>query len=138
MAFEHAYRLAGPADPLNMKFTVATGQTVTRGQLLELTSGTVQKASNGSTSIIGVALEDGSAGDEVLVMVSNDVVFRVPFTGAVKTSLTTSDIGTAFDITSDADAIDLDDTTGGMCQVLRYDNDKGLAWVVVKGRAFTY
>lgn len=138
MAFQHAYRLVGPADPLNMKFAVATGQTVTRGQLLELTSGTVQKASNGSTTIIGVALEDGSAGDEVLVMISNDVVFRVPFTGVTKTSLTASDVGTAFDVATDADEIDLDETTDGMCQVLRYDNDEGLAWVVVKNRAITY
>lgn len=136
MGFEFAYRWVGPADPLIRDFAV--GADVTPGTLVALTNGRVGPAASASTTIAGLVLDPGETDDNVKVMVSNDVVFRVPYVGTEKTSLTEADIGTAFALATGARAIDLDTTDGGMCQVINYDNDKKIAYVIVKGRVFTY
>jgi hypothetical protein len=52
------------------------------------------------------------------------------YTGSSKTSLADTDlVTTLFDI-DNGTTIDLDDTTGGMCSVVAYDNDNDTADVI--------
>lgn len=120
-----------------MAWPVAASQTIKKGMLLDLSSGKAAKASAGSSAVLGVAAHDISTGsvvtsdDKVLVYIDPEAIFEVDYTGSVKESLADSDLGTAFDITSDADAIDLDDTDDGMCIVVGYDNDAATAMVKI-------
>lgn len=117
---------------------VATNQTITEGMALILSSGLAAKATAGSTAILGVAAHDKTTGasvtsaDTVLVYLDPNAEFEVGYTGSTKTSLSDADLGTAFDINTDAISINLDDTTGGMCVVVGYDNTAKTARVKFK------
>ena len=133
MAFRFRYVWNGQAEPLVRKWpTDATN--IQRGDLLVLSGGKAAKAAPGATGILGVA-QDAPSNGQVTVIVSHDAVFEVPYPGTTKTSLADADLGTAFDINTDAASINLDDTLDGMCQVVDYDNDRKVAYVLVKNRA---
>lgn len=105
-------------------FIVGTGG-VAKGDLVTWSAGTVIKAVAAiSTAIItGIAQETALAGATVAVrFIEHGTEVEVDYTGTSKTSLVAADIGTAFDL-SDAQTIDLDDTTDGFMVVVGYDND---------------
>lgn len=132
MAFRFRYVWNGQAEPLVRKWPTDDA-TIKRGDLVVLSSGKAAKAAPGATNILGVA-QDAPENGKVTVIVSHDAVFEVPYTGAAKTSLAGADLGTAFDITANADTIDLD-AAAGMCQVVDFDNDRKVAYVLIKNRA---
>jgi hypothetical protein len=143
MAFKFIHMFNGRAEPLTLKWPVAANQTIARGVLTGLSAGKAALAAAGSTVVLGVAqspLTTGGAptsADVVDVIVSPDAVYEVDYQTGAKTSLTDADLGTAFDITAAGDKINLDDTVGGMCIVIGYDNVKKTAKVLVKSRAIT-
>lgn len=142
MAFQMAYRFVGPADPLVKRIPVAANQTIVRGGVVGLTSGKAVVAAPGATNVLGVALDtittgaNPGAGEKVGVVVSGDVVFRANYVGSEKTSLTQADVGTKFDIVTGGQSIDLDETTNGFAQVVEFDNDRKVAYVLLGGRVF--
>jgi len=132
MAFRFRYVWNGQAEPLVRKWPTADTK-IKRGDLVVLSGGKAAKAEPGATNILGVA-QDAPENGQVTVLVSHDAVFEVPYTGSEKTSLADTDLGAAFDITASADTIDLD-AADGMCQVVDYDNDRKVAYVLIKNRA---
>jgi len=69
--------------------------------------------------------------DWIPVTLARDAVIRINFAGTTKTTLAQADLyKTKFDL-SDQVTINLDDTTGGMCMVIGYDNTKQTADVVI-------
>ncbi|WP_199614648.1 hypothetical protein [Paenibacillus alkalitolerans] len=129
--------LSGYNQPITMKVLVAASQTIEEGDLLQVASGRASTAVAASTTIIGIALEAVTTGasvdddDTVLVQLIADAVIRIDYTGTTKTSLANADLyGTAFDL-SDEKTINLDDTTGGMCFVVGFDNTEDTADVVI-------
>lgn len=143
MAFRFAYMLNGRGEPLRKNISVGASQTLERGDLLALSSGKAVLGSAGGTANLGVATHDKTTTaspadtDVIEVIISPDAVFEVDYYGSTKTSLAKADIGTAFDIDADATKINLDDTIGGMCKVIDYDNDRDVAYVIITGRVFT-
>ena len=137
--FEYLFDIDG-AEPMVIALTAATGTSFESGDLLAFSSGLVGKAAAASTSIAGVAVEgvtNAPAGTKVQVLVSRGSVFRTGYTTGTKTSLADADIGTAFDLDSvDQTTISLDDTSGGMCILVAYDNAAKTADVLIKGRTF--
>ncbi len=120
-------------------FNVGANQTIKEGDALQIDSATgkVVVAVGGSTTLIGVANKDITTGaspttkDNIGVTLFKNSVFRFPFTGTTKTTLAEADLYTKkFDL-GDKNSINLDDTTGGMCQVIAYDNTKKTADVVI-------
>jgi len=114
---------------LNGKYEVvdliAGSGGVSAGELVTISSGTVISATSAPTAstVVGVALEDADATDLVAVGVLEDgAVLQAEYTGSIKTTLADTDIGTVFDLT-DADTVNLDDTTGGCCVCVGYNND---------------
>ena len=132
MAFRFRYVWNGQAEPLVRKWPT-DDTTIKRGDLVVLSGGKAAKAEPGATNILGVA-QDAPENGQVTVLVSHDAVFEVPYTGSEKTSLADTDLGAAFDITASADTIDLD-AADGMCQVVDFDNDRKVAYVLIKNRA---
>lgn len=143
--FEFQKMIDGKSNPTIMDWPVAANQTITRGALLQLTGGLAAVASAGSTSILGVAQAPKTTGasvtnaDTVPVLIARNAVFKVGYTGSTKTSLSSADNGTAFDINADAKSINLDDTTGGMCKLFAtFDNTAKTAHVVISSAALVY
>jgi hypothetical protein len=145
MAFRYSYHLVGPAEYVVRKFKVAANQDIKYGNLVKLNaSGKVVEAAAAATNILGVALEDKATGASptdadtlnVLVPVSF-TVFEADYAGSTKTSLTDADIGVVFDIVVGSDGdhkVNLDDTTGGMCKVVAFDNARKVAYVIITSR----
>lgn len=133
MAFRFRYVWNGQAEPLVRKWPTDDA-TIQRGDLVVLSGGKAAKAAPGATNILGVA-QDAPANGQVTVIVSHDAVFEVPYTGATKTSIADADLGASFDINTDAASINLDEALDGMCQVVDYDNDRRVAYVLIKNRA---
>lgn len=117
---------------LNNKYEVvdfiAGSGGVSAGELVTISSATVITASGGESAntIVGIALEDADATDLVPVAVPEDgAIIQAEYTGISKTTLADTDIGTVFDV-SDGETVDLDDTTGGCCLCVGYNNDVGI------------
>lgn len=136
-AFEYKYDIDG-AEPISIALPCVTSTSFDAGDIVEFSSGLIRKAVAGSTAIAGVAVEgvvSAAAGQKVQVLVSRGAIFRVKYTPGTKTSLTNADRGTAFDLdASNAKTINLDDTTGGMCVVIDFDNVAKTADVLLKSR----
>lgn len=120
-------------------FNVGSSQTIKAGDALQIdpTSRKVVAAVAGSTTLIGTANKDITTGgtvtnkDNIGVTLFKNSVFRFPYVGTTKTTLAEADLyNTKFDL-NDSKSINLDDTTGGMCQVIAYDNTKKTADVVI-------
>ena len=136
MAFEFAYQLDGNASPAVKKFNCAEAAGVSSGDLLKLVDGEVELATVGGGNLIGFALNDADEDENVSVIVARDTVMRVPYSGTTKTTLTTADIGTFFNINDTADELDLD-ATGGNLYLVGYDDsrDTSVAFVMIKDQS---
>lgn len=125
---------------------IGASQTINVGDLIQI-DGTTRKgvvAVAASATLIGIAEEAITTGasvttaDNIPVTLLKGQVMRIDFTGSTKTTLAETDLySTAFDL-SDKKTINLDDTTGGMCKVLAYDNTNGTADVVVADANLAY
>ncbi|MGE5631384.1 MAG: hypothetical protein ACM3TR_09845 [Caulobacteraceae bacterium] len=69
--------------------------------------------------ICTVAAAQSAVGEVELI---SGRVLRAPYTGSTKTSLADTDFGTVFDL-SNSTTVNLDDTTGGCCVCVGYDNN---------------
>jgi hypothetical protein len=146
MAFRPSYCLTGTMEYITRKWPVAASQTIKRGMVLVLSSGLAAAAGDapGAGTVLGVAASSVTTGssvtsaDTVDVVFAPNVVFEVDYTGSTKTTLADADRGTSFDFGTDATTIDLDDTTGGVCKVIGFDNTRKVAFVILGNRAFTY
>jgi hypothetical protein len=123
-------RDGGPSTVI--KGTVGTGGVV-KGDLCAVSSNTFVKAAANPTdaTIIALALETAADTEVALFeLVSCTRVVSAKYTGTSKTSLTDADITKAFDLT-DSQTVNLDDTSGGPCLCVDYDNDLDLIHFVV-------
>lgn len=120
-------------------FNVGANQTIKEGDALQIdaATGKVVVAVAASTTLIGTANKDITTGatvtakDNIGVTLFKNSVFRFSYVGTTKTTLDEVDLYTKkFDL-SDKRTINLDDTTGGMCQVIAYDNTNKTADVVI-------
>jgi hypothetical protein len=100
------------------------GGTVSKGDLLVLSTNTFVRTGDApSATIMGIAMEDGVTSDVILIqLVTSEPILSAKYYGTSKTSLTDADISKTFDF-YDYNAIDLDDTTGGVAMCVDYDND---------------
>lgn|SRR5574341_1853127 len=130
--------ISGYNEPVAVKWRVDVSQTITAGDIVQIdaTSRYLEAAAPASTTLVGIALQSITTGVSVTVADSIDVlplegiVVRMAYTGSTKTSLADTDLlTTLFDI-DNGTTIDLDDTTGGMCSVVDYDNTNDTADVI--------
>jgi hypothetical protein len=131
--------ITGRNEPVTVNLNIAASQTITAGDLLQInaTSRKGEAAVAASSALFGIAQADITTGasvtsaDSIPVTLLEGAVIRIAYTGSTKTTLAETDLySTAFDL-SDKKTLNLDDTTGGMCKVLAYDNDNDTADVVI-------
>ena len=119
--------------PINPKpeqlifWAVKAATTVYKGQLVKSDSGAapVAAAHTGAT-ILGVALEGGTAGEVIPIYPVFGAVFDVDFlTTGTKKTFTDADLGSAFDIAvaNNNQAVKPDDTDGAFLHVVGYNNE---------------
>lgn len=129
---------SGYNDPVEVRWRVAVSQTIAVGDVVQLdaTSRYIEAAEPASTTLVGIAQEaitttaTITASDEIGIIPLTGIVVRMKYVGTTKTSLADTDLATTlFDI-DNGTTIDLDDTTGGMCSVVAYDNTLKTADVV--------
>lgn len=122
-------------NPQNMiSFYVGTGG-ILKGQLAMISSDTAIDATEGQSSaiLIGVAADDYDAG-EVGQFYPLDGEFEMPiYQGSTIDNATDEMVGTGFDLYVDTNdhMLDLNDETGEMFALMRYDNARHVAWVRV-------
>lgn len=130
--------ISGYNDPVAVKWRVDVSQTIAEGDLVQIdaTSRWLEAAEPASTTLVGIANESITtgvsvdAGDAISITPLTGIVVRLSYVGSSKTSLADTDLGTTlFDIDNGTE-MDLDDTTGGMCSVVAYDNDNDTADVI--------
>jgi len=131
--------ISGYNEPVNVKWRVDVSQTITEGDLVQIdgTSRWLEAAAPASTTLVGIAQQSITTGASVTVADSIDVlpltgvVIRLDYVGSSKTSIVDTDLlTTLFDIDNGTE-MDLDDTTGGMCSVVDYDNTNDTADVII-------
>lgn len=131
--------IIGYNDPIAVEWRVKASVTINEGDLVELDGTTryLQPAVAASTNLVGIAQQTITTGasvtpdDKISVLPLTDVVIRIEYAGTTKTSLADTDlVTTLFDLT-DASTMNLDDTTGGMCSVVAYDNTRKTADVII-------
>jgi hypothetical protein len=131
--------ISGYNDPVAVKWRVDVSQTIAAGDLVQIdaTSRWLEAAAPASTTLVGIAMQSITTGASVTVADSIDVipltgiVIRMDYVGSSKTSIVDTDLlTTLFDIDNGTE-IDLDDTTGGMCSVVGYDNTNDTADVII-------
>lgn len=111
------------AKPSNVvKLPAGTGG-VTIGDLVVVSANTVIKATDAPSAVVmGIALETAL----VTVLAAIETFGRIitaKYTGVSKTSVTDADLLKTFDLSTEA-IVDLDDTTGGPCLCVGYNNTK--------------
>ncbi|PWV90258.1 hypothetical protein DFQ01_14434 [Paenibacillus cellulosilyticus] len=113
-------------SPIYRQVPVNASQTIVKGSIVVKTSGKASVAGQAAAAgtVWGVAAEAKTTGgsvtasDVVTIDVNPDSIYEIPFaTGGTKTSFTASDIGTVFDLGSNAYTLNPDDTTGGYLEV---------------------
>jgi hypothetical protein len=114
------------------KATVGTGGTA-KGSLSVMSSDTAIKATAGPTAatVFGIACaayDAAAIGD--FYAITGETVIGSKYTGSSKTSLTDADLQKVFDISSDV-LVNLDDTTGGCCRCVGYDNANSIIFFKV-------
>lgn len=99
------------------------GGTVSKGDLCVVSGNTFVRTGDApSGTIMAIALEDGVSTDVILLqLVTSEPILSAKYYGTSKTSLTDADITKTFDFYG-YNAIDLDDTTGGVAMCVDYDN----------------
>jgi len=119
------------------KMFFLSGAAVTKGELVKIDSGKAIPLATAHTgeTVLGLA-EDTATGADSLIRVSSirGVLMEIDYlASASKQSLADADCVDLFDInvTSHVMTLDLDDTTGGICRVVRYDNTNKRAWVCI-------
>jgi hypothetical protein len=114
-----------------IKGTVGSGG-VAKGDLCMMSSNTFVKATGGASvlTICAIATKSAIATAVGSFELVGDRVISAKYTGVSKTSLTDADISKVFDV-SDAQTVDLDDTSGGCCFCVDYDNDLDLIHFIV-------
>lgn len=118
--------------PIVVHVPIGDSQTINVGDLVQI-DGTSRKgvaAAAASTSIVGIAQEPivtttATDADVIPVALVRGQVVRlaVDQTGSKKTFAVTDKYATLFDL-KDKVSVNPDDTSGGMCAVQDYDNDK--------------
>jgi hypothetical protein len=131
--------ITGRNEPVTVNLNIAASQTINEGDLIQIdaTSRKGEAAVVASTTLIGIAQTAITTGasvddtDSIPVTLLEGAVIRIAYTGSTKTTLAETDLySTSFDL-SDKKTLNLDDTTGGMCKVLAFDNDNDTADVVI-------
>ena len=121
-------------------FNVAASQTIVTGDFVQInaTSGLLEAAAAASTTIIGIANSDITTGgsvtdaDNIPVVLAKNSVIRMNFTDAgTKKTFTQADLYTKSYDLSNKTTVNPDDTTGGMMQIVAFDNTKLTVDVVV-------
>lgn len=133
----------GTSNPDVDYFNVGANQTIKAGDFVQInaTTGLLEAAVAASTTIVGLANGSITTGatvttENIPVVLVRGAVVRMSFTNAgTKKTFTQADLYTkAFDL-SNKTTINPDDTTGGMMQVVAYDNTKLTVDVVVTAAA---
>ncbi|MBB6672622.1 hypothetical protein [Cohnella nanjingensis] len=128
----------GYNQPTTVGIPVAASQTINVGDIIQITaaSGLASAAIASSTTVVGVAQNAITTGasptaqDIVYIIPAEDNVFRVAYSGTTKTSIAQADLyGTLFNLANKT-TVNLDNTTGGMCQIVGYNNAQQTADVV--------
>ncbi|MBB6694383.1 hypothetical protein H7B90_23585 [Cohnella xylanilytica] len=131
--------IQGYNQPISKRWRVKASTTINEGDLVALDATTryLIPAVAASTTVVGIAQQSIVTGatvtidDAIEVLPVTDCVIRVAYTGTTKTTLADTDlVSTLFDL-SNATTINLDDTTGGMCSVMDYDNTHKWADVII-------
>jgi hypothetical protein len=133
----------GYNEPIAVKWRVAASQTIKAGDLLQLdaTSRYLQVAAAASTTLVGIAQQDYTTGatvttnDAITVLPLTGAIIRISYTGTTKTSLADTDLVTTLFDLSNQTTMNLDDTTGGMCSVVGYNNTRKTADVIIADAA---
>ena len=132
--------VVGYNDPIEIPWRVKASTTINEGDLVALDATTryLIPAVAASTDLVGIAQQTITTGatvtvtDSILVLPLTEVVLRVSYAGTTKTTLADTDlVSTLFDL-SNATTINLDDTTGGFCSVVDYDNTRKTADIIIK------
>ena len=123
--------VTGTNDPKTSTLKIGASQAIAIGDVLAIDATTKLGivgvgASAALYAIAAAAITTGStvtAVDKIPVTLLKDAVIRIPFitAGTKKTFADTDLFITKFDL-KDKVSIDPDDTTGGMCHVVAYDN----------------
>lgn len=121
-------------------FNVAASQTIAVGDLVQInsTTGLLEVAVAASTTIVGLSNEAITTGatvaatDNIPVVLAKNAIIRINFTtaGTKKTLLQADLFSKSFDL-SNKTTINPDDVTGGMCQVVGFNNANATADVVI-------
>lgn len=131
--------IIGYNDPIAVPWRVKASVTINEGDLVAIDATTkyLIPAVAASTDIVGIAQQTITTGatvtvtDSIGVIPVTDVVVRIEYAGSTKTTLADTDLVTVlFDLT-DANTMNLDDTTGGMCSVVDYNNTLKYADVII-------
>lgn len=131
--------IQGYNQPIAKRWRVKASTTINEGDLVAIDSSSryLIPAVAASSAIAGIAGQSITTGasvtdkDAIDVQPVLDCVIRVAFTGSSKTTLADTDLATTLFDLSNATTINLDDTTGGMCSVMEYNNTKGWADVII-------
>lgn len=109
-----------------MELAVKSGSTVTDGELVKLTSGTLEKATTGATTFFGVALKGAASEENASVLVFDAIpTIEADWTGTAPT------VGDACSIDSTAKKFTTASGSGNGL-VLKYDSVSGRATVMLK------
>lgn len=120
----------GRNEPVIEYVNIAANQTIKVGDLIQInaTSKKGEAAVAASTTLVGIAQKDITTGasvgaaDRIPVTLLKNAVIRIDYIGTTKTTLAETDLYlTKFDL-NDKKSVNLDDVTGGMVQVLEYNN----------------
>jgi len=131
--------ILGYNDPVEIPWRVKASTTINEGDLVAIDATTkyLIPAVAASTDLVGIAQQTITTtatitpDDAITVIPLTDAVIRIEFTGSTKTTLADTDLVTVlFDLT-DANTMNLDDTTGGMCSVVDYNNTLKYADVII-------
>jgi len=119
---------AGSIDgsaPVIRNWPVNVSQTIVKDSILVVSSGKASVAAEAAAAgtVLGVARTAKTSGtavdadDIVEVDVNPNTLYRLGFSGATKTTLARTDVGSLFDLTSsNAYTVDLDDTANGFLE----------------------
>jgi hypothetical protein len=124
-------------------YAVNVSQAIVAGSLVVISSGklSVAAATAVAGTVVGVAMEAKTtlsgavpATDVVYVDDNPGTIYTMPYTAGTKTAVTDADLGTRFDLVTNAYTVALDDTTGGYLKCVGYNNTDGTMDVQIMNR----
>jgi hypothetical protein len=130
----------GYNEPIAVKWRVAPSQTIKAGDLVQIDATTryLQSAVAASTTLVGIATTDYTTGTTVT---ANDAINITPLAGIVvrmafdtsgaKKTFADTDLSTTKFALKDTKTLDPNTTTGGMCQVVGYNNTRTTVDVII-------